>query len=137
MALTPTVLFDAFILINSVNVSDHGNKVELPISADEEDITAFGATWKARTGALKDASLNIDFINDFVNAQLDATMFALLGTVTTFEVRPTSAARGTGNAAYTGSIFIKEWKPIVGNVGKLVMSSVSFPTSGPVLRQTA
>lgn len=137
MALTPTVLFDAFILINATNVSDHGNKVEIPFSADEEDTTAFGATWKSRIGALKDASLSIDFINDFVAAQLDATMFALLGTVVTFEVRPTSAARGTGNPAYTGSIFIKEWKPIVGNVGKLVISSVSFPTSGTVLRQTS
>jgi hypothetical protein len=137
MALVPTVLFDAFILINATNVSDHGNKIELPISADEEDTTAFGQTWKARTGALKDASVNIDFINDFVAAGLDATMFALLGTVVTFEVRPTSAARSTANAAYTGSIFIKEWKPIVGNVGKLVISSVSFPTSGPVLRQTS
>lgn len=137
MALTPTVLFDAFILINAVNVSDHGNKVEVPISVDEEDITAFGATWKARTGALKDASVNIDFINDYVAANLDATMFALIGSVTTFEVRPTSSARGTGNPAYTGSIFIKEWKPIIGNVGKLVVSSVSFPTSGVVLRQTS
>jgi hypothetical protein len=137
MALTPTVLFDAFILINAVNVSDHGNKVEIPLSVDEEDTTAFGQTWKARVGGLKDASLNIDFINDFVAAQLDATMFALLGTVVTFEVRPTSAGRGTGNPAYTGSIFIKEWKPIIGNVGKLAVTSVSFPTSGAVLRQTS
>lgn len=137
MALTPTVLFDAFILINSVNVSDHGNKVEVPFSVDEEDTTAFGQQWKARVGGLKDASLNIDFFNDFVAAQLDATMFALLGTVTTFEVRPTSGARSTANAAYTGSIFVKEWKPIFGSVGKLAVSSVSFPTSGPVLRQTA
>lgn len=137
MALTPTVLFDAFILINATNVSDHGNKCEIPISAADEDITAFGQTWKARAGGLKDAALNIDFLNDFVAAQLDATMFALLGTVVTFEIRPTSAARGTGNPAYTGSIFIKEWKPIFGAVGKLAMSSVSFPTSGAVLRQTS
>lgn len=137
MALTPTVLFDAFILINSVQVADHGNKVEIPFSVDEEDTTAFGQTWKNRTGALKDAALNIDFINDFVAANLDATTFALLGTVVTFEIRPTSAARGTGNPAYTGNVFIKEWKPIVGNVGKLVISSISWPTSGAVLRQTS
>lgn len=137
MALTPTVLFDAYISINSNVISDHGNKVELPFSADDEDITAFGQTWKGRTGGLKEASLNLDLINDFVNAQLDSIMFPLFGTVVPFEVRPTSAARGTGNAAYTGSIYIKEWKPIVGNVGKLVVASVSFPTSGAVLRQTS
>lgn len=137
MALTPTVLFDAYISVNSNVISDHGNKCELPITVDEEDTTAFGATWKSRTGGLKDASLGLDLINDFVNAQLDSIMFALIGTVVPFEIRPTSAARGTGNAAYTGSIFIKEWKPIMGNVGKLVVVSVSFPTSGAVLRQTS
>jgi hypothetical protein len=137
MALTPTVLFDAFILINAQNISDHANKIEIPFSADEEDVTAFGQTWKARTGGLKDASLNIDLFNDFVAAQLDSIMFPLLGTVVTFEARPTSAARSTGNAAYTGSIFIKEWKPLSGSVGKVTMASVSFPTSGAVLRQTA
>jgi hypothetical protein len=137
MALTPTVLFDAYISINSNVLSDHGNKVELPISVDEEDTTAFGQTWKARVGALKDASLSIDFIQDYVNAQLDSIMFPLIGTVVPFEVRPTSAARGVGNAAYTGNLLIKEWKPIVGSVGKLVVVSVSFPTSGTVLRQTS
>jgi hypothetical protein len=137
MALTPTVLFDAYISINSNVVSDHGNKIELPITVDEEDTTAFGQTWKGRTGGLKDAAVSADFIQDFVNAQLDSIMFPLIGLVVPFEVRPTSAARSTGNAAYTGSVLIKEWKPIVGNVGKLVVVSVSFPTSGPVLRQTS
>lgn len=137
MSLTPTVLFDAYISINSNVFSDHGNKIELPISVDEEDITAFGQTWKGRVGALKDASVSIDFIQDFAASSLDATMFALLGTVVPFEVRPTSGARSTSNAAYTGNLFIKEWKPIVGNVGKLAMVSVSFPTSGTVLRQTS
>lgn len=135
MSFTPTVLFDAFILINAVQVADHANKVEIPFSVDEEDTTAFGQTWKNRTGALKDAAVNIDFMNDFVAANLDATTFALLGTTVTFEIRPTSAARSTGNPAYTGSVFIKEWKPVVGNVGKLVVASVSWPTSGTVLRQ--
>jgi hypothetical protein len=137
MALTPTVLFDAFILINATNVSDHASKIELPISAADEDVTAFGQFWKARAGGLKDAAVNIDFFNDFVAAQLDSIMFPLLGTVVTFEARPTSAARSTANAAYTGSIFIKEWKPLAGNVGKVTTSTVSFPTSGAVLRQTS
>ena len=137
MALTPTVLFDAFILVSATNISDHANKVEIPLSAADEDITAFGQTWKARTGGLKDASLNIDLFNDFVAAQLDSFFFPLLGTVVTFEVRPTSAARSTGNAAYIGSIFIKEWKPLAASVGTVTQASVSFPTSGAVLRQTA
>jgi hypothetical protein len=137
MALTPTVLTDAYININSNVVSDHGNKVEIPISVADLDTTAFGQTWHARVGGLKDASLTIDFIQDFVAANLDSIFFPLLGTVVTFEVRPTSSARSTSNPAYTGSILIKEWKPIVGAVGALATVSVSFPTTGAVSRQTS
>jgi hypothetical protein len=55
----------------------------------------------------------------------------------TFEVRPTSGARAVGNPAYTGSLLIKEWKPIMGSVGDLATTGVGFPTSGTVLRQTS
>jgi hypothetical protein len=137
VALTPTVLTDAFILINAGNVSDHGNKVEIPVSVQDKDTTTFGQTWINRVGGLRDASVAIEFLNDFVAAQLDSIFWPLLGTVVTFEIRPTSAARSTGNPAYTGSILIKEWKPIMGKVGDLAAVSVSFPTSGAVLRQTS
>ena len=126
----------SFELIANV-VSDHGNKIEVPFSVEDQDTTAFGQTWHGRVGGLKDAALNISFIQDYIAANLDSIFFALLGTVVPFEVRPTSAARGTGNPAYTGSILIKEWKPIMGSVGDLAKLDVSFPTSGTVLRQTS
>lgn len=138
MALTPTVLTDAFIIINAVTISDHGNKVEIPFTADTEETTAFGVGWKARVAALKDAALNITFINDFVAANLDATMFALYlaGANVTFEIRPTSGARSTSNPAYTGLVCPDSWTPISGDVGKLDTVSISWKTSGAVLRQT-
>jgi hypothetical protein len=137
MALTPTVLVDAYISINSNVVSDHGNKVEIAATVVDKDATAFGQTWMVRTGGLKDGNIGIDFLQDYVAAQLDSIFWALLGTVVPFEIRPTSAARGTGNPAYTGNLFVKEWKPIIGKVGDLAAVSVSFPTSGTVLRQTS
>lgn len=137
MALTPLVLTDAMVIINAATISDHGNKVELPISVDPQETTAFGATYKARVGGLKDAVLNVSLFNDFTAAQLDATMFPLLGTVVTFEIRPTSGARSVTNPAYTGSILIAQWTPITGSVGQLVQLDMSFPTSGVVLRQTS
>jgi len=137
MALTPTVLTDGMLIINSQTISDHANKIELPISVDPQETTAFGATYKARVGGLKDAVLNVSLFNDFVATQLDSIFFPLLGTVVTFEVRPTSAARAVGNPAYTGSILIAQWTPITGTVGQLVQLDMSFPTTGPVLRQTS
>ena len=137
MALTATVLTDAYILVNASNVSDHGNKVGINATVVDLKTTAFGQTWENRVGGLKDGTIDFDFMNDFVAANLDSIFWPLLGTVVTFEIRPTSGARSTSNPAYTGSLFVKDWKPIVGNVGALAMVSVSFPTSGTVLRQTS
>lgn len=137
MALNPTVLTDAYISINANVISDHGNKVEIPVKVDDKDATTFGQTWKVRRGALKDGNLNITFLNDFVAANLDEIMWALVGQVVPFEIRATSGAVSTSNPKYTGSILIQEWKPIVGKVGDLVEVDVSFPTSGTVTRATA
>jgi hypothetical protein len=137
MALTPTVLTDAYISIGGNVVSDHGNKVEIAATVEEKETTAFGATWKSRVGGLKDGVISIDFIQDFIAANLDAIFWPLLGTVPAFEIRPTSGAVTTSNPKWTGSLFVKEWKPVSGSVGDLDTLSVSFPTSGTVTRGTS
>jgi hypothetical protein len=137
MTFTPTVLTDAYISINSNVVSDHGNKVEIPIKVEDKDATTFGQTWKVRRGGPKDGNLNITFLNDYVAANLDDIMWALIGTVVAFEIRATSGSVTTSNPKYTGNILIQEWKPISGKVGDLVEVDVSFPTSGTVTRATS
>jgi len=135
MALTPTVLIDAYILVNAVVISDHGNKVEIPFSLEALEDTTFGQQWKSRVGGLKDAALGMTLFNDYTAANLDSQIFALFGTVVPFEIRPTSAARSATNPGYTGSVLVDSWKPVSGDVGKLVTVDVSWPTSGQVLRQ--
>lgn len=137
MTFNPTVLFDAYISINSNVVSDHGNKVTMNFTWEDLDATTFGQTAHVRRLGLQDGSLDISFLNDFVAANLDAIMFPLGGTVVPYEIRPTSSARGTGNPAYLGNIAINGWKPVVGDVGKLVQVDCSFPTSGLNTRATS
>lgn len=137
MTFTPTVLTDCLIIVNSQTLSDHANKAEIPFSTEDLDATTFGQTWHVRRGGLNDASLNLTWLNDFSASNLDSQIFALLGTVVTFEIRPTSSARATTNPGYTGSVLINSWKPISADVGKLVTVDVSWPTSGAVSRQTS
>jgi hypothetical protein len=137
MTFTPTVLTDAYISINANVLSDHGNKVEIPVKVEDKDATTFGQTWKVRRGGLKEGNLNLTFLQDYVAANLDEIMWALVGTVVTFEIRATSGTVTTSNPKYTGSILIQEWNPINGKVGDLVDVSVSFPTSGTVTRGTS
>jgi hypothetical protein len=137
MSFTPTVLTDAYISIAANVLSDHGNKIELPVKATDLNATTFGQTWNVRRGGLKDGSVNVTFLQDYVAGNLDEIMWALVGTVVALEARATSGTVGTSNPKYTGNIFIAEWNPIVGSVGDLVTISCSFPTSGTIARGTS
>lgn len=132
------VLTTEYVALNATDLSDYAVKAELSVEVDEKDVTTYGsAGWKEVIGGLKSGTLAIEFKQDFAAAALDSILWPLFGTVTTFEVRPTSAAVGTSNPKWTGSVLVKELKPISGGVGDEASQSVSFPTSGTVTRATA
>jgi len=114
-------------------------KVTIDATVVDLDATAFGGSgWVQRVGGLKDGKVDIDFNQDYTaTTGLDAVFWGWFGTLQAIEFRPTSGARSTANPAYTGTLLIDDWKPINGKVGDLAVVSVSFPTSGPILRQTS
>ena len=131
------VLTNAMVKINSVDLSDHVSSVTLDITADEVEDTPFGQTFKSRLGGLKDGTLSIDFQQDFAASEVDATLFPLLGTVTTFEIRPDAGAVASTNPKYTGAVLVNQHQPVANGVGELASMSVSFPTSGTITRATS
>ena len=128
---------DYMIIVNGVTMSPMATSASLPITAAELDNTAFGSTYRSKIGGLKEAKLDIEWNEDFVAAQTDALLFPLLGTVVTFELRPTSGVRSATNPAYTGSVLISQYTPIDAKVGDLANLKTSWPTSGTILRQTS
>ncbi|WP_329187047.1 phage tail tube protein [Actinacidiphila glaucinigra] len=132
------VLTSEYLSLNGVDLSAYTKKAEVSVEVEEKDITTYGdAGWKAVIGGLKSGSIAIDFLQDFAAATLDAIMWPLLGTVVSFEVRPTSAAVGTSNPKWTGNVLIKAWNPVSGSVGDEATVGVTFPTSGAVVRATS
>ncbi|WP_329274778.1 phage tail tube protein [Streptomyces sp. NBC_01451] len=132
------VLTTEYVSLNASDLSAYANKAELTVEVDEKDVTTYGsAGWKQVIGGLKSGGLSIEFKQDFAAAALDSILWPLFGTVVAFEVRPTSAAMGASNPKWTGSVLIKELKPISGGVGDEASQSVSFPTSGAVTRAVA
>jgi hypothetical protein len=132
------VLTSEYVSLNGTDLSAYIRKGELGITVEDKEVTNYASLgWKTRIGGLKDGELGIDFIQDFAASALDSIIWPLLGTVVSFAVRPTSAVVGASNPSYSGSVLIKEWKPISGGVGDEATSSVSFPTSGAVARATS
>ncbi|WP_433537597.1 phage tail tube protein [Micromonospora sp. CA-249363] len=132
------VLTAAYLAINGTDLSTYTNSIELTTEVDEKDVTTFGSGgWKEVLGGLRSGGLSIEFKQDIAASALDSIMWALFGTVVTFEVRLSNASVGTSNPKYTGSVLVKEWAPISGNVGDDASVKVSYPTSGAVTRATA
>jgi len=132
------VLLASYVNLNSTDLSAYASKIELTVDVEDKDVTTYGSLgWKEILGGLKSGSLAITFKQDVAAAALDSIVWPLLGTVVTFEVRLANTTVTTSNPKYTGSVLIKGWNPISGNVGDAAEVSVTYPTTGVVTRGTS
>ena len=128
---------DYKITINGADFSSSLASVGLDLSADEQEVTAFGNHFRQRISGLKDASVSLDFHQDFGATAVDATLFPLLGTEATVVITPTSGTVAATNPAYSAVFLCTEYSPHAASVGDLATLSVSWPlASGTVTRVT-
>ena len=128
------VLTDADITVNGVVLSDKANSVTLNYEIDSVEVTSFGSVGHKFTGGLQNNSCDIEFMQDFAAAEVEATIFPLVGTTTTVTVRGTSGATSATNPLYTLSgTFLAAHTPVAAAVGELAMTSLSF-TGGTLVK---
>lgn len=128
----------AFLNLDGTDVSGDSKKIELTVDVDEKDVTTFASLgWKEVVGGLKSGTLAADLMQDVAAGGLDERMWTKLGNLISFEVRLSNAPVSANNPKYTGSVLVKSWKPIGGSPGDVADVSISYPTSGPVLRAVA
>jgi hypothetical protein len=132
------VATDVKVLINNQNLSDHIAQVSLEQTSDEIETTAFGTEWRQRIGGgLKDASISIDFHQDFGAGSVDAVLSPLFGSIATVVVTPTSGSVSAQNPSFTGTFSVVQYSPVASSVGDLATLSISWPSAGTVVRGTA
>jgi hypothetical protein len=132
------VATDVKVTINGNDLSDHIAQVSLEQTSDEIETTAFGTEWRQRIGGgLKDASISIDFHQDFGSNSVDARLSPLFGSIATVVVTPTSGSVSATNPSFTGTFSVVQYSPVASSVGDLATLSVSWPSAGTVSRGTA
>jgi hypothetical protein len=132
------VLTNALVTVNAVDLSDYVASVTLNSSIDVVETTAFSSTAaRTRIGGLADNSISLEFHQDYASGEVEATIYPLLGTVTTVTVKPVNAATSATNPLYTASALVSEWTPLNGAVGELATASVTWPVSGAIVKTTA
>ena len=128
---------DYKITVGTVNLSTLVNSVTLDITTDEVETTAFGSTYRTRIGGLKDASVSLDFMQDFGAGAVDALLFPLMGSTVAVKIAPTSGTVTATNPEYRFDALVTQYQPFAGAVGDLATLSVTWPVSGEVVRGTA
>lgn len=132
------VLTNAYLSVNSVDLSTHVRRIELTYEAATPDNTTMGATTtQVMGGGLKNWSVTAELLQDFAAGQVDATLSGIVGQAVTVEVRPTNAARSTTNPGYTGSAVLREYRPFGDQVGAEAKATATFVAAGALTRATA
>jgi hypothetical protein len=128
---------DYKVTIGTVVISDDIASVTLDITADEVETTAFGSSYRSRIGGLKDASVSLDFHQDFGAGAVDSLLFPLMGSTVAVKIAPTSGTVTATNPEYRFNALVTQYQPFAGAVGDLATLSVTWPVSGEVVRGTA
>jgi hypothetical protein len=111
--------------------------VTLDITTDEVETTAFGSSYRTRIGGLKDASVSLDFHQDFGAGAVDALLFPLMGGTVGITIAPTSGTITASNPLYSFSALVTQYQPFAGAIGDLATFSVTWPVTGEVTRGTS
>lgn len=121
-------------VLNAVDYTDHLKNSVLTVDTASLDVTDFASGgWVEVIGGLKSGTLALNWMDDVADNDVDEELWALLGTVVTFTVKATNAAISASNPEYQGSVLVTGHS-IGGGVGELAQKSLTFPTSGAIVR---
>jgi hypothetical protein len=117
----------------------HVHSVSINRSSDMLDISEMGVTTKINMAGLNEWTIDVECLQDYAGtSQVDALLDARYGAASfNIAVKPTSAALGSANPVFYGSVVLESYNPIDGGVGDAIMVKASFKCAGNLTRATA
>jgi hypothetical protein len=64
------------VVVNGIDLSDHADEVDTPMEKEQIDVSGFGGTREFLPG-IEDATITIEFLQDFASAKVHATLYPL------------------------------------------------------------
>lgn len=132
------VLKNASVTINSVDLSSLVESVVLTYSVDQLEITAMGMTGRRFDDGLQNNQLTVNLYQDYAANQVEATVYSLVGSLTTVVVKPAAGAVSATNPSYTlTNTFLSSHQPLgsSGRVGEMPMVQLTF-NGGDLVKAT-
>ena len=127
--------------IATVDLSEYITAITLTQTFDEVETTTMGDTSHDFAKGLEASTLQVDFLNDWAAAKVQATLQAAYDTSVTALIVPVRAASSTTisaeNPLYTVSILINNLTPVgTGGPGDFATSSMTFTCTSSVAYAT-
>ena len=120
--------------IATVDLSAYVTSITLTQTFDEVETTSMGAASHQFSKGLESSTLQVDFLNDWAAAQVQATLQAAYGTSVTAIVIPVKGtAVSATNPTYTVSILVNNLTPVgTGGPEDFARSSMTFTCTSAV-----
>lgn len=133
------VYTNAYVSINSVDLSDHVKSVTLNFEAELHDDTVMGTSGtRSNKPGLKNWSLEVEFLQDYAASSVDATLFALIGAAAfPVAMNPNTSTTSASNPRFSGNAVLESYPPLTAEVGQLGTVTASFRSAGALTRATA
>lgn len=129
------VLTDASIEVDDNDLSEVASSVTIEDSTEDVDTTGFGARSREHSKGLRDATITVDFFQDFDAAAVDSILWPLYEGSEPFDVvvRPlASEPVGPENPEYTLSSHMFNYSPLAGSIGAASATQVTFRNADQV-----
>lgn len=114
--------------INGTDLSNHCVSVAIPDSADEVDVTGMSQEYREYQPGLKDATVDLSFIQDRSASSVDETLYPLYNNSTAGTVKINPDTRGTVVYTLVGKIY--SYSPVNGAPGDASSVDVTFRNAG-------
>ena len=127
------VFTDAFLTVNTVNLSAYVTSISVNYEKDSVEVTAMGATGHVMTGGLQNLSVTVELNNDQAAASVLETLYSAVGSGSNTLVIK-NATSGSPLPVFTVSnAFLAASTPVNGAVGELSKQSITF-TGGSIVK---
>lgn len=122
------VLKDAFVEVDSTDLSNFASSVTIETPADEVDITGFGSDFREFAQGLKDATVTVAFFQDFAGGSVHSVLGPLHASGDTFPlaIRPSSGAIAATNPEFQMTARLFNYNPLAAGIGEAATMDVSF-----------
>ena len=122
-----TYLSNPTVTVNSVALTGFATAATLERTNTAQDTTVFGQTARVYSSTIEDNTLTMTLFMSYAASEVYATLKGLVGTQTTVVVKPTSAATGATNPAFTLTGTYLETLPVVNaTLGEISQIDITF-----------